>query len=134
MVRIITLAAIALGSSACVAAPQTSSAAPAIRSTAQQAADNSTPGPSKICKHVVTAEPGSKPYQLCLTKAEWEAKEKADSRNANRTVCRYVEHSGSIFKSYKVCMTAAEWENKRQLDRQQLERIQQSTCVRGGGC
>ena len=109
-------------------------AAPAVPPQAQQPADTPTPRGGKICKHVVSAEPGAKPYQLCQTKAEWESREKADARNANRTVCRYIAHSGSIFKSYKVCMTAAEWENQRQLDRQQLERIQQSTCVRGAGC
>ncbi|MBA3510995.1 hypothetical protein [Sphingomonas sp.] len=108
-------------------------AGPAIQPQAQSA-DSSTPGPGKICKHVVSSEPEAKPYPLCLAKSEWEAKEKADSRNANRTVCRYVEHSGSIFKSYKVCMSAAEWENQRQLDRQQIERIQRGSCVHGAGC
>ena len=108
--------------------------APAVRHTAQQGADTSTAGPGQICKHVVAAEPGTKPYQLCLTKAQWEAKKKSDARDPNRTVCRYVERSGSIFKSYKVCMTAAEWENQRQLERQQVDRIQRGSCVAGAGC
>ena len=105
-----------------------------VQAQRQQPGDNSTPGPGKVCKHVVSAEQGTKPYRVCLTKAEWKSKEAADAKNPNRIVCRYVEHSGSKFKSYKVCMTAAEWENSRQRDRQALERIQSSTCVFGAGC
>ena len=54
--------------------------------------------------------------------------------DANRIDCRMVEHTGSRFKRYRVCMTVTEWENNKQRDRQTLERIQSSTCVRGGGC
>ena len=100
----------------------------------QQPGDNSTQGPGNVCKHVVSIEPGTKPYRVCMTKAEWKVMEAADAKNPNRIVCRYIEHSGSKFKSYKVCMTAAEWENSRQRDRQAIERIQSSTCVAGAGC
>lgn len=88
----------------------------------------------KVCKMVVSAKRGAKPYEMCLTKAEWEAKKIADARDATRMVCRYVEHSGTRFRSSKVCMTAAEWENQRLADRQAVERMQMSTCVPGAGC
>lgn len=89
---------------------------------------------SQICRQVVDPQPGAKPYELCLTTAEWDAKKKADAKNPNRIVCRYQEAPGSRFKSYKVCMTAAEWENQRQLERQAIERIQSGVCVPGAGC
>ncbi len=94
----------------------------------------SATGEPKVCKHVVSAEKGAKPYELCLTKAEWEAKKRADAKNPNRMVCRYEEAPGTRFKSNKICMTAAEWENQRQLERQQIDHIQRSTCVGGAGC
>lgn len=92
------------------------------------------PAERKICRTVVASDPGAKPYELCMTKVEWAAKEAADAKNPNRKVCRYSAAPGSRFKSYKVCMTAAEWENQRQLERQAIERIQSGTCVVGAGC
>jgi hypothetical protein len=90
--------------------------------------------PPAICKMVVSAEIGAKPYQMCMTKAEWEAKRIADAKDPNRMVCHYAEESGTRFRSAKVCMTAIEWENQRQLDRREVERIQMQTCVPGAGC
>ena len=88
----------------------------------------------KICKTVVSAEPGTKPYQMCMTKAEWDAKKIADAKDPNRMVCHYEEQIGTRFRSNKVCMTAMEWENARQADRREVERIQMQTCVPGAGC
>ncbi len=93
-----------------------------------------TPAERLVCKHVVSAEPGSKPRPLCMTKIQWAAKQRADAKNVNRIVCRYDQNSRSKFETFKICMTAAEWENQRQLERQQVERIQSSTCVAGAGC
>jgi hypothetical protein len=88
----------------------------------------------KICKSVVSAEPGARPYQLCMTKGEWEAKKIADAKDPNRMVCQYIEESGTRFRSAKVCMTAMEWENQRHADREAIEQIQRQSCVPGGGC
>ena len=100
----------------------------------QKAAASPAPDESKICKMVVDNKPRSKPYQLCMTKAEWEAKKIADAKDATRIECRYAEMPGTRFRSAKVCMTAAEWWNQRQADRQAVERIQMQTCVQGAGC
>ncbi len=89
---------------------------------------------AKVCKFVVGSERGAKPFEMCLTKAEWDAKRRADARNVNRQVCRYTDVPGDRFRSRKVCMTAAEWENQRQLERQAVERIQSGVCVPGAGC
>jgi hypothetical protein len=99
-----------------------------------QSGSNAAVQDGRICRQVVDHQPGAKPYELCLTEAEWDAKKKADAKNPNRTVCRYQAAPGSRFKSYKVCMTAAEWENQRQLERQAIEQIQRNVCVPGAGC
>lgn len=93
----------------------------------------SKPEPT-ICKNVVSAEPGSKPYKMCMTKAEWAAKKKADAKNPNRIVCRYEDSTGNRLKAYKICMTAAEWVDQRQRERDNIEQIQRKVCVPGGGC
>ena len=122
-ITVATAAAIVIGTPAAAMQAQGPAAAPAPTARADV-----------ICQNVVSAERGAKPYELCLTKAEWEAKKQADAKDPNRVVCRYQEASNSRFKSYKVCMSAAEWENQRQLERQAVERIQSGTCVRGAGC
>ena len=88
----------------------------------------------KVCKMVVGPERGAKPYEMCMTKAEWTAKKLADAKDPNRMVCQYVEHSGTRFRSSKVCMTAMQWEQQRLADRQALEQIQMQTCVPNAGC
>ena len=117
----LALAGVVLGGIAYASADQTQAAADA-------------PNLSKICKKVVDATPGSKPFDLCLTKAEWDAKKVADAKDPNRMVCHYEEQIGTRFRSNKVCMTAMEWENARQADRREVERIQMQTCVPGAGC
>jgi hypothetical protein len=92
------------------------------------------PNPANICKWVVSAEPGARPYQLCMTRGEWEAKKIADAKDPNRMVCEYVEESGTRFRSAKVCMTAMEWQRQRTADREAIEQIQRQSCVPGGGC
>lgn len=93
-----------------------------------------TPSPPVVCKYVVAAEEGAKPYRMCMTKAQWAAKKVADAKDPNRKVCRYEQASGTRFRSHKICMTAAEWENQRQLERQAIDNLQSKTCVHGGGC
>ena len=106
------------------------SVALAVAPTAQTTAAD----PARICKMVVAAERGAKPYEMCMSKAEWEAKAIADAKDATRMVCRYQEDIKTRFRSFKVCMTAAEWENQRLAERQAIERIQSGACVPGGGC
>lgn len=82
-----------------------------------------------VCQTVVTAEPGTKPYKLCKTQAEWTAQKLADSKNANRIICRYEEVPGTRFRSRKVCQSASEWATQRLLQRQDVERIQMQTPI-----
>ncbi len=119
MIRIITLAAIALGSAA-GAAQQTSSAA----AVATQA----------VCKHVVSAQAGATPFPMCLTKSEWAQREAKDMKDANRIVCRYQDVPGSRFRSKKICQPASAWAGHRRLEREQVEQIQRNVCVAGAGC
>lgn len=87
----------------------------------------------QICK-MVTDERAAKPFQMCLTKAEWALKEIADAKDPNRMVCHYEEEPGTRLRGRKVCMTAVEWAAQRQGDREVTERIQSQTCVQGAGC
>jgi len=92
------------------------------------------PDAQTICQMVVSAEPGTKPYQVCMTKAEWEAKRIADAQDANRIVCHYEEVPGTRFRSARICMSASQWEARRLDDRQAVEHLQMQTCVGGAGC
>lgn len=95
---------------------------------------NSPPAEKLVCKKVLSAETGSKPQPLCMTKSQWAAKKIADAKDPNRVVCHYEQSSRSKFQSTKVCMTAVEWVNHRQMERDFVERIQSGVCVKGGGC
>lgn len=106
----------------------------AFAATAGEVASPAQPGPPQVCKTVVSAELGAKPYKLCMTRAEWDAKKLADAKDPNRIVCHYEEVPGTRFRSAKLCMAQSEWHERRMRDRQEVERIQRSTCVRGGGC
>ena len=88
----------------------------------------------QVSKTVVSAEVGSKPYQMCLTAAEWKARKVAESKNPNRMVCRYQEQPGTRFRSYKICLPQSEWDNQRLRERQAIEQIQMRSCVPGAGC
>ena len=100
----------------------------------QQQIPASAPELPKICKKVVDPTPMSKPYDLCMTRPEWEAKKIADAKDPNRMVCKYTESPVTRFRSYKICMTAMEWERQRQEDRAAIDHIQRQSCVPGGGC
>src|SRR5437868_1096836 len=95
--------ALALTAAAIIVVAPASAAPDAAAGSAQPSAANT---PDKICKYVVAPEPGSKPYQLCLTKAAWAVKEKLDAQDATRIECHYVAKTGGKFESAKVCMTA----------------------------
>ncbi len=101
---------------------------------APPAGQQPSPDPAPICKMVVSPEPGAKPHEMCMTKAEWDAKKRADAKDVNRMVCKYQEDPKTRFRSYKICMTAAQWETQRLEDRQAIDRIQSLSCVPGGGC
>jgi hypothetical protein len=112
-------------------AEQVSAVPPAAGPETQQTASAEA---KKLCKFVVAADPGSKPYQLCLSPAGWVARDKLASQDATHNECHYVQQSGDRFRSTKVCMSATEWENQRQADRAEVDKLQRSTCVPGGGC
>ena len=96
----------------------------AFATTAAEVASPKQLAQPQVCETVVSAEPGAKPYKLCMTRAEWDAKKIADAKDANRIVCRYEEVPGSRFRSKKICMAASAWEDQRLRDRQEVERIQ----------
>lgn len=126
MFRLITVAAAITFGSAVLAAPQ-AAIAPAAPSPG---ADD---GPV-VCKYVVTAQRRAKPFQMCLTKSQWAAKEAKDRADANRIECRYEDVPGSKLKSRKICQPASEWAEQRRLHREQVEDIQMKVCVPSGGC
>jgi hypothetical protein len=123
-----TLAAAAFTFAGAALAQQ--AAPPAVPPSASEAATSEP----KVCKFVVEAARGAKPYQLCMTKAEWDAKKLADAKDATRIECRYEEMPGTRFRSAKVCMPASQWAEQRRLDREAVERIQSGVCVAGAGC
>jgi hypothetical protein len=106
----------------------------ALATTLGEVAPPNQAAPPQICKNVVSAALGAKPYKLCMTRAQWDAKKIADAKDANRIVCRYQEQIGTRFRSAKVCMPASDWENLRLADRQAVEHIQMQSCVPGAGC
>lgn len=88
----------------------------------------------KVCKMVASDQRNSKPYELCLSKAEWDTKAIADAKDANRIVCHYEDEPGTRLHSRKICMPASAWNARREGDRQEVENIQMKTCVPGAGC
>jgi hypothetical protein len=124
MTTLLTIAAATLG----IAAPATARSNEG--STAVQSPATEQP---KICKMVVSDQP-AKPFQMCLTKAEWDAKARADANDPNRMICHYEEEPGTRLHGRKICMPASEWAAQRQGDREAVERAQMQSCVPGGGC
>lgn len=122
MVRMLVIVAAAAVGSAAFAA------------TSGEAVSPKQQGQPEVCKTVVSADFGAKPYKLCMTQAGWDARKIAEAKDANRIVCRYEEVIGTRFRSTKVCMAMSEWHNRRMRDREAVEGIQRSTCVSGGGC
>lgn len=105
-------------------------AAPGATALAQSSADSA----DKVCKYVTTPERGSKPFQMCMTKAEWAAKEARDAKDPNRIVCRYEDVPGSKLKGRKVCQPASQWAEDRAMHREQVELMQKKACIPGAGC
>ena len=102
------------------------------------AADQSTAvqpsSPDRVCKMVASAEPNTRPFEMCQSKAEWDAKAIADAKDANRIVCHYEDEPGTRLRSRKICQPASAWNARTQGDREQVEGIQMKTCVPGAGC
>ena len=88
----------------------------------------------QVCKWVITAEEGAKPFQMCMTKAQWKAKEIEDAKDPNRMVCRIDSRPDSRVGAQKTCMPASEWAERQRLDQQQIQDLQMRTCVQGAGC
>jgi hypothetical protein len=97
--------------------------------TSTQSAD-----PSKVCKMVASDQPNTKPFEMCLTRAEWDAKAIADAKDANRIVCHYEDEPGTRLRSRKICQPASAWNARTAGDREQTEGLQMKTCVPGAGC
>jgi hypothetical protein len=93
-----------------------------------------TAAPDKICRFVVTPEPGTKPYKVCMTAPEWQAKKRADAADVNRIVCRYQQAPGTRITAQKICMPAGEWAEQERLEREAIQHLQMTSCVPGGGC
>jgi hypothetical protein len=106
----------------------------AIASANQTVTEPASSDPAKVCKMVATDKPNTKPFELCMTKAEWEAKAIADAKDANRIVCHYEEEPGTRLRSHKICQPASAWNARTAGDREQVEGIQMKTCVPGAGC
>lgn len=105
----------------------------AILSVAHAAAPSGDGGET-VCKYVTTPERGKKPFEMCLTKAQWAAKAEADARDPNRIVCRYEDVPGSKLKGRKVCQAASQWDADRAMHREQVELMQKKACIPGAGC
>jgi hypothetical protein len=90
--------------------------------------------PSKLCKMVASNQPNSKPFEMCMTKAEWDAKAIADAKDANRIICHYEDEPGTRLRSRKICQPASAWNARTAGDREQVEGLQMKTCVPGAGC
>jgi hypothetical protein len=82
-----------------------------------------------VCKYVVAATPGSKPYRLCMSKGDWALKDNHDNKDANRIVCHYEEEPGSRLQGRKVCQPASRWADDKQLYRETTEKIQMGTAA-----
>lgn len=112
----------------------------AVAATAALSAASASPPPpnaddSKIeCKYVVSATPGAKPYQVCMSKGDWALKQSRDLKDANRLVCHYEEEPGSKIRGRKICQPASAWAEDKRLSREQTEDIQMRVCVPGAGC
>jgi hypothetical protein len=98
-------------------------------STPQQAANApSASDDSKIvCQYVLGSEPNAQPYQLCQSKAQWDALEAQYAKDANRMVCHYEELPGTKLGAHKICGPQSAWEARQQAAREQTEKIQMQT-------
>jgi hypothetical protein len=92
------------------------------------------PGESPICRFVLTDKQGSRPFKLCLTKSQWKVADSRNSKDPNQIECHIEEDITTRLSSYKICQPASAWRQETQDARDFIERVQQSSCVPGGGC
>lgn len=106
----------------------------AIGSVSMVSAASSADGEAKVCKWVTGKDHGVKPFQMCMTKAEWAAKEERDAQDPNRIVCRYEDVPGTKLKGRRVCQPASAWAEDRAMHREQVELMQKQACIPNAGC
>jgi len=87
-----------------------------------------------VCKWVVTEEEGAKPFEMCMSKAQWTAKEIEDAKDPNRMVCRIGARPDSRVGAQKTCKPASQWAEDQRLEQQQIQDLQMRTCVAMAGC
>ena len=80
-----------------------------------------------VCKYVLASDPGAEPYQLCQTKAQWDALEAQYAKDANRMVCHYEDEPGTKLGWHKLCGPLSAWEARQQQAREATEKIQMMT-------
>lgn len=87
-----------------------------------------------VCKWVISEEEGAKPFEMCMSKAQWKAKEEAEAKDPNRIVCRIGARPDSRIGAQKTCKPASQWAEDQRLEQQAIQDLQARTCVLGGGC
>ena len=87
-----------------------------------------------VCKWVITEEEGVKPFEMCMSKAQWKAKEAADAKDPNRMVCRIDSRPDSRVGAQKTCKPASQWAEDQRLEQQMIQDLQARTCVAFAGC
>ena len=92
------------------------------------------PGEPTICRYVLTDTQGSRPFRLCLTKAQWKVADSRNSKDPNQIECHIQEDITTKLRSFKLCRPASEWRQETQDARDFIDQIQRSSCVPGGGC
>jgi hypothetical protein len=92
------------------------------------------PGEPTICRYVLTDTQGSRPFKLCLTKAQWKVADSRNSKDPNQLECHIQEDITTKLRSFKICQPASTWRQETQDARDFIDQIQRSSCVPGGGC
>ena len=87
-----------------------------------------------ICRFVLTDTQGSRPFKLCLTKAQWKIADSRNSKDPNQLECHIQEDITTKLRSFKICRPASEWRQETQDARDFIDQVQRSSCVPGGGC
>ena len=95
---------------------------------------SAAPGEPTICRFVLTDTQGSRPFKLCLTKAQWKTADSRNSKDPNQLECHIQEDITTKLRSFKICRPASEWRQETQDARDFIDQIQRSSCVPGGGC
>ena len=87
-----------------------------------------------VCKWVLTEGEGVKPFEMCMSKAQWKAKEAADAKDPNRMVCRIGARPDSRIGAQKQCKPASQWAEEQRLEQQHIQDLQARSCVAFAGC